>query len=150
MLRLEFTSCILIPMLPLQPMPLRRRRDAFDHPDWLFELKYDGFRALAVIKPGRAQLISRNGHPFASYADLAASIAADLEGGWCEETKCGWETSPGVASITPWTLCASRKKLKVTPGYVSLVANGHRKNDRISGRIWLANCASSRERLSTP
>jgi bifunctional non-homologous end joining protein LigD len=48
-------------------MPLRRRRDAFDHPDWLFELKYDGFRALAVIQPGRAQLISRNGNPLASY-----------------------------------------------------------------------------------
>jgi bifunctional non-homologous end joining protein LigD len=56
-------------------MPLRRRRDPFDHPDWLFELKYDGFRALAVIRPGRSQLISRNEHPFASYADLASAIA---------------------------------------------------------------------------
>jgi len=60
-------------------MPLRRRRDAFDHPDWLFELKYDGFRALAVVQPGRAQLISRNGHPFASYADLASAVATDLK-----------------------------------------------------------------------
>jgi len=59
-------------------MPLQRRREAFDHPDWLFELKYDGFRAIAVIQPGRAQLISRNGNPFASYIDLAASIAAAL------------------------------------------------------------------------
>jgi len=59
-------------------MPLQRRRDVFDHPDWLFELKYDGFRALAVIQPGRTQLISRNGHPFTSYADLANAIATDL------------------------------------------------------------------------
>ena len=59
-------------------MPLQRRREAFDHPDWLFELKYDGFRALAMIQPDRAQLISRNGHPFASYADLASAIATDL------------------------------------------------------------------------
>ena len=44
-------------------MPLRRRRDAFDHPDWIFELKYDGFRALCIIQPGRGQLISRNGNP---------------------------------------------------------------------------------------
>jgi len=61
-------------------MSLRCRRDPFDHADWIFELKYDGFRALCIIQPGRAQLISRNGNPFASYSDLAASIAADLNG----------------------------------------------------------------------
>ena len=33
----------------------------FDDPEWIFELKYDGFRALAVIERGRAQLLSRNG-----------------------------------------------------------------------------------------
>jgi bifunctional non-homologous end joining protein LigD len=61
-------------MLPFQPMPLRRRRDPFDHNEWIFELKYDGFRALCIVQPGRAQLISRNGNPFASYADLAADM----------------------------------------------------------------------------
>jgi len=66
-------------MFPFEPMPLRRRREAFDHPDWIFELKYDGFRALAMLQSGRAQLISRNGNPFASFADLAHSIAADLK-----------------------------------------------------------------------
>jgi len=45
-------------------MPLLRRPLPFDHPQWVFELKYDGFRALAVIQNGRTQLISRNGHPF--------------------------------------------------------------------------------------
>ena len=65
-------------MFSLQPIPLRLRREPFDHPDWLFELKYDGFRALAVIESGRTQLVSRNGHPFASFADLAESVAADL------------------------------------------------------------------------
>jgi bifunctional non-homologous end joining protein LigD len=49
-----------------------------DDPDWIFELKYDGFRALAVIEHGRAQLISRNGHAFASFADLAKYIGASL------------------------------------------------------------------------
>jgi len=51
-------------------MPLLKRAAPFDDPDWIFELKYDGFRALAVIEHGRAQLLSRNGHPFASFADL--------------------------------------------------------------------------------
>jgi hypothetical protein len=59
-------------------MPLLKRPSPFDDPDWLFELKYDGFRALAVIEHGRAQLISRNGHPFASFAELAKHIAASV------------------------------------------------------------------------
>jgi len=59
-------------------MPLLKRRVPFDGRDWLFELKYDGFRALAFIEHGRAQLISRNGNPFASFADLAADIGDSL------------------------------------------------------------------------
>jgi bifunctional non-homologous end joining protein LigD len=55
-------------------MPLLKRRLPFDHPDWIFELKYDGFRSLAVIENGRARLLSRNGHPFASFADLSTDI----------------------------------------------------------------------------
>jgi bifunctional non-homologous end joining protein LigD len=59
-------------------MPLLKRASPFDGPDWIFELKYDGFRSLAVIEHGRAQLISRNGHRFASFADLANLISAGL------------------------------------------------------------------------
>src|SRR6184192_2166049 len=64
--------------LQIQPMPLLKRSLPFDDPDWLFELKYDGFRALAVIEHGRAQLLSRNGHPFASFSALAESISDSL------------------------------------------------------------------------
>jgi ATP-dependent DNA ligase len=38
------------------PMPLGRRREPFDHPDWLFELKYDGFRTLAHVTGGGSKL----------------------------------------------------------------------------------------------
>jgi bifunctional non-homologous end joining protein LigD len=65
-------------LLQFQPMPLLKRRSPFDDPDWLFELKYDGFRALVVIEHGRAQLLSRNGHPFASFSALAESISDSL------------------------------------------------------------------------
>jgi bifunctional non-homologous end joining protein LigD len=64
--------------LQFQPMPLLKRTAPFDDDDWLFELKYDGFRALAVIERGRAQLLSRNGHPFASFSSLAESISDSL------------------------------------------------------------------------
>jgi len=44
-------------MLPLiNPV---RRAEPFDHPGWLFEAKFDGFRAAADV---RGQLISRNGN----------------------------------------------------------------------------------------
>jgi len=33
---------------------------------------------LSVTKAGRTQLLSRNGHPFTSFADLEKAIAADL------------------------------------------------------------------------
>jgi bifunctional non-homologous end joining protein LigD len=58
-----------------QPMPLLKRPAPFDDPAWVFELKYDGFRALAVIEHGRAELISGNGYPFASFSALAESIS---------------------------------------------------------------------------
>jgi bifunctional non-homologous end joining protein LigD len=61
-----------------QPMPLSRRAKPFNHPEWLFELKYDGFRALARVERNKCHLISRNGHPFASFSDLAVSIAGSL------------------------------------------------------------------------
>jgi bifunctional non-homologous end joining protein LigD len=59
-------------------MPLLKRRLPFDDPNWVFELKYDGFRALAIIEHGRTQLISRNGHRFTSFADLEKLISAGL------------------------------------------------------------------------
>jgi bifunctional non-homologous end joining protein LigD len=59
-------------------MPLLKRRSPFDDTDFIFELKYDGFRALAILERGRAQLLSRNGHPFASFSSLAESISDSL------------------------------------------------------------------------
>jgi ATP-dependent DNA ligase len=49
-----------------------------NHPDCIFELKYDGFGARAVIEHGHAQLQSRNWHPFASFSALAELISNSL------------------------------------------------------------------------
>jgi bifunctional non-homologous end joining protein LigD len=43
---------------------------AFDHPDFLFELKHDGFRALAYISSGRCELVSRRRNSYKSFGEL--------------------------------------------------------------------------------
>lgn len=63
-----------VPFATFQPLPLTRKPEPFSHPDWLFEVKYDGFRALAHRDPSGVRLISRNGNRFASFGDFCASI----------------------------------------------------------------------------
>src|SRR6516162_6974103 len=47
-------------MLPrIQPMRLRLVKEPFDHPDYIFELKHDGFRALVYIDNDECRLVSR-------------------------------------------------------------------------------------------
>jgi bifunctional non-homologous end joining protein LigD len=46
----------------VQPIVPTRRNAPFDDPDWLLDLKYDGFRALCYVEQGRGRLISRNGN----------------------------------------------------------------------------------------
>ena len=66
--------------MAFQPMPLSRRPAPFDHPEWIFELKYDGFRSLAVIQDGRAELISRNGNSFKSFEPLRKELKLPYQG----------------------------------------------------------------------
>src|SRR5215471_8953071 len=65
-------------MLFCTPMPLGRKTRPFNDPEWIFELKYDGFRAHAVVEYGSCTLFSRNGHAFPSFADLADRIGNAL------------------------------------------------------------------------
>jgi bifunctional non-homologous end joining protein LigD len=58
-----------------RPMPLVRIPEAFDHPDWLFELKHDGFRALAHVEGHRCTLVSRRGHVYQQFPMLSEEIA---------------------------------------------------------------------------
>jgi bifunctional non-homologous end joining protein LigD len=60
-------------------MPLARLPQPFDHADWLFELKYDGFRALAHLEAGVVRLMSRKRNTFKSFPDLCANMAACIQ-----------------------------------------------------------------------
>jgi bifunctional non-homologous end joining protein LigD len=56
-------------------MPLARLHAPFDHAGWIYELKYDGFRALAYLSGGRCELMSRKGNVYKSFSTLCDGIA---------------------------------------------------------------------------
>jgi bifunctional non-homologous end joining protein LigD len=56
-------------------MPLNRIPDAFDHHACLFEVKHDGFRALAHVEGHHCRLVSRNGHLFTKFGILETEIS---------------------------------------------------------------------------
>src|SRR4051812_36782109 len=64
--------------LQFQPMPLLRKRVPFDDSNFIFEIKWDGFRTVAVIERGRTELVSRNGHRFGAFAHLERLISNGL------------------------------------------------------------------------
>ncbi len=43
----------------LAPMDLIQVSATFDDPDFLYEVKFDGFRALAYVEGGHCELVSR-------------------------------------------------------------------------------------------
>src|SRR5437879_2614343 len=78
----EFERCwtgsrrIEVAVIPdFTPMRLAVRTEPFDHSDWLYELKLDGFRALAVIESGTCRLVSRKAHVYQSFPGLCSSLA---------------------------------------------------------------------------
>jgi bifunctional non-homologous end joining protein LigD len=48
----------------IQPMLATPVKEPFDHPDWVFEVKWDGYRAVAEVRDGSVSLYSRNGISF--------------------------------------------------------------------------------------
>jgi bifunctional non-homologous end joining protein LigD len=44
----------------IKPMLATLVKKPFDHPDWVFEVKWDGYRALAEIQDGKVSLYTRN------------------------------------------------------------------------------------------
>jgi bifunctional non-homologous end joining protein LigD len=58
-----------IPIIPTA------RREAFDGPEWTFELKFDGFRAIADTVTGR--LVSKRGNRMHRFEALLGSLPAD-------------------------------------------------------------------------
>ncbi len=74
------------PDIPTQPMPHNIKpmlakigKEPFDDKDWIFEMKYDGYRAIAEIDNGTVQLYSRNqlsfNQKFKKVADALSALS---------------------------------------------------------------------------
>ena len=101
----------------------------FDDPDWLFEIKWDGYRALCTIDDGKLSLVSRNGlDMLARFPDLrgardglrersghgrrrdreprlARALVVSAPAGVAEETRGGSPTSPSTCSMPTAPIC---------------------------------------------
>jgi len=64
----------------IHPMLAESVEHPFDDKDWLFEIKWDGYRAIAFIEDGKVRLVSRNQNElttrYPELQDLAESINA--------------------------------------------------------------------------
>ena len=73
-----FAILLEVSLPQFQPIALGRKTEPFSHPDWLFEVKWDGFRSLAYVHDGECRLLSRKGNQFKSFPALNEAIAAEL------------------------------------------------------------------------
>src|SRR5262249_47420418 len=59
----------------VEPMLATSVDTAFDRAGWLFELKWDGYRAISEVKKGRVRLYSRNQRSFETrFAPIVESL----------------------------------------------------------------------------
>lgn len=66
----------------LQPMLLDDRKHApFSDPNWLFEIKYDGYRMLAEFGNGQARMKTRQGQDCTAWFPEIVNALAEYEGG---------------------------------------------------------------------
>jgi bifunctional non-homologous end joining protein LigD len=58
----------------ITPLTLKRQTKPFDDPNWVFELKHDGFRGVAYIENKQCRLISRNNNAFKKFPALSEAL----------------------------------------------------------------------------
>jgi bifunctional non-homologous end joining protein LigD len=61
----------------IRPMLAKLTESLIDNPDWIYEIKYDGYRIISTIRNGEVSLLSRNGN---SYTENFNTIASELKG----------------------------------------------------------------------
>jgi ATP-dependent DNA ligase len=56
-----------------------RRPDIFESAEWVYEVKHDGFRALAYLDEGRCRFVFRKGNEMKRFEDLCSAIAKEVK-----------------------------------------------------------------------
>jgi bifunctional non-homologous end joining protein LigD len=70
----------MVPNFPkFNPIIPVHRPDIFDSSDWVYEIKYDGFRALAYVDQGRCRFVSRKGNEMKRFEQLSSAIGKVLK-----------------------------------------------------------------------
>lgn len=54
----------------IKPMKATLVDAPFDDPGWIYEIKWDGYRAVSIVNDGSANLISRNNLPFDQFSPI--------------------------------------------------------------------------------
>jgi bifunctional non-homologous end joining protein LigD len=61
------------------PISLNHQSTPFDDPEWVFEIKQDGFRALALIEGGHCWFVSRKNLKFCGLHELATALVGEVQ-----------------------------------------------------------------------
>jgi len=91
--------------IALKPMLATLVNDPFDDPDWIYEVKWDGYRAVAYIDNGAVSIASRNNKSFAEkYYPITAvmekwSVNALLDG---EIVVIGKDGKANFSALQNW------------------------------------------------
>jgi bifunctional non-homologous end joining protein LigD len=68
-------------MLPqISPSPLTSLKEPIGHPNWVYELKHDGFRGILYVDREQAWLVSRKGNKFRQFDPLLKQVLRSLKG----------------------------------------------------------------------
>jgi len=73
-LRLEEGSRIKKQFNFIKPMFSTLVDEPFDHKEWLFEIKWDGYRAISIVKKGSAEIFSRRGLRFRNFGIIEEQL----------------------------------------------------------------------------
>jgi bifunctional non-homologous end joining protein LigD len=74
----DAVSSTVKPLPKIEPIELVQQGKPFDHDEWLFEVKHDGFRALAYIDNGPCRLIRCNDVDYKRFGELALALPSEV------------------------------------------------------------------------
>ena len=60
------------------PMPVAQQAQPFDDPNWVYEIKHDGFRAMALIEGRHCWFVSRKKQKLYGFRDLATALVREV------------------------------------------------------------------------